>query len=181
MRLDLQQTPVTSPKASIKLVVQDPSPQAGSHTLTFTSATARDDQQTITGLLRKWIEAFKSQSAATPVPTAVAGSGGGSGGSGASSTLAMARTVTAAAPDDGEEAYDDAKLLADLGLQMSLLNSSPALRQRFDRALQEKPESVSIAQFLEPILVHPCPYAALARNRKVPDDRNVQCAFRHQI
>ncbi len=59
----------------------------------------------------------------------------------------MARSVTAAAPEREEEAYDDAKLLADLALQMSLLNSSPALRQRFDRALKEKPESVSITQF----------------------------------
>lgn len=30
---------------------------------------------------------------------------------------------------------------------MSLLNSSPALRQRFDRALQDKPDSVSLGQF----------------------------------
>ena len=42
---------------------------------------------------------------------------------------------------------DDAKLLADTSLQMSLLNSSPALRQRFDRALAEKPDSVGVLQF----------------------------------
>ncbi|CAO2655771.1 Nn.00g045740.m01.CDS01 [Neocucurbitaria sp. VM-36] len=138
---NLQQTPATSAKASIKIVVQEPSPQAGNHTLTFTSAAARDDQQSITGLLRKWIEASKAQNA--PIPTTAAAVGGG-----ASSAIAMAQAVTAAAKDgDQNEAYDDAKLLADLGLQMSLLNSSPALRQRFDRALQEKPESVSIAQF----------------------------------
>lgn len=119
--------------------MQEPSPQAGNHTLTFTSAAARDDQQTITGLLRKWIEASKSQNIATHAPAAAAGGG-------ASPAIAMAQAVTVAAKDK-DEAYDDAKLLADLALQMSLLNSSPALRQRFDRALQEKPESVSIAQF----------------------------------
>ncbi|KAH7350492.1 RNA polymerase II transcription factor-like protein [Pyrenochaeta sp. MPI-SDFR-AT-0127] len=138
---NLQQTPATSAKASIKVVVQEPSPQAGNHTLTFTSAAARDDQQTITGLLRKWIEAAKSHNITTPAPAA----GGGSGG-GTSAAIAMAQAVTATAKDK-DDAYDDAKLLADLALQMSLLNSSPALRQRFDRALQEKPESVSIAQF----------------------------------
>ncbi|KAF1936145.1 RNA polymerase II transcription factor [Clathrospora elynae] len=138
---NLQQTPATSPKASIKIVVQEPSPQAGNHTLTFTSAAARDDQQEITAQLRKWIETFKTQNLPPPAPAA----GGGSGG-GASAAMAMAQTVTAAAKGK-EEAYDDAKLLADLELQMSLLNSNPALRQRFDRALQEKPDSVSIMQF----------------------------------
>ncbi|KAF1845277.1 RNA polymerase II transcription factor, partial [Cucurbitaria berberidis CBS 394.84] len=137
---NLQQTPATSAKASIKIVVLEPSPQAGNHTLTFTSAAARDDQQTITGLLRKWIEAFKSQNVSTSTPVAA------TGGSSASAATAMAQAVTPAAKDK-DEAYNDEKLLADLGLQMSLLNSSPALRQRFDRALQEKPESVSIAQF----------------------------------
>ncbi|KAH9864240.1 hypothetical protein J1614_010174 [Plenodomus biglobosus] len=139
---NLQQTPVTSAKASIKIVVQEPSSQAGNHTLTFTSATARDDQQNITGLLRKWIEAFKSQNAAPLVPAA-APSGPTAG---ASAAMAMAQTVTAEMRDT-EDQYADAKLLTDLELQMSLLNSSPVLRQRFDRALQEKPDSVSLGQF----------------------------------
>jgi transcription initiation factor TFIIH subunit 1 len=60
--------------------------------------------------------------------------------------MAMAQTVTAGGKGN-EETYDDAKLLADTTLQMSLLNSSPALRQRFDRALAEKPDSVSVLQF----------------------------------
>jgi transcription initiation factor TFIIH subunit 1 len=60
--------------------------------------------------------------------------------------MAMAQTVTAGGKGN-DEAYDDAKLLADTALQMSLLNSSPALRQRFDRALAEKPDSVSVLQF----------------------------------
>jgi transcription initiation factor TFIIH subunit 1 len=136
---DLQQTPATSAKASIKIVVPDTASQPGNYTLTFTSPAARDDQQTITGLLRKWIEASKAQVA--PAPAAVT-----SNGDGASAAMAMAQTVTAAAKDK-EESYDDAKLLADLDLQMSLLNTNPALRQRFDRALAEKPDSVSLGQF----------------------------------
>jgi transcription initiation factor TFIIH subunit 1 len=139
---DLQQTPATSAKASIKIVVPDTASQPGNYTLTFTSPAARDDQQTITGLLRKWIEASKAQVAPAPV----AGAAVTSNGDGASAAMAMAQTVTAAAKDK-EDAYDDAKLLADLDLQMSLLNTNPGLRQRFDRALAEKPDSVSLGQF----------------------------------
>ncbi|CAI9637062.1 rna polymerase ii transcription factor [Alternaria burnsii] len=140
---NLQQTPATSAKASIKIVVPEPAPQAGNHTLTFTSGAARDDQQNITGLLRKWIEASKQQAAPAPAPAAGAGEGGDGG---ASAAMAMAQTVTAGG-NDNQENYDDAKLLADTSLQMSLLNSSPALRQRFDRALAEKPDSVGVLQF----------------------------------
>ncbi|OAK96341.1 RNA polymerase II transcription factor-like protein [Phaeosphaeriaceae sp. SRC1lsM3a] len=136
---NLQQTPATSAKASIKIVVPDTAPQPGNYTLTFTSPAARDDQQTITGLLRKWIEASKAQPAPTPAPAA-------RDGDGASASMAMAQTVMAAAKGS-DESYDDAKLLADLDLQMSLLNANPGLRQRFDRALAEKPDSVSLGQF----------------------------------
>jgi transcription initiation factor TFIIH subunit 1 len=137
---DLQQTPATSAKASIKIVVPDTAPQPGNYTLTFTSPAARDDQQTITGLLRKWIEASKAQVAPSPAPAS------NNGDDGASAAMAMAQTVMAPAKDN-EESYDDAKLLADLDLQMSLLNTNPTLRQRFDRALAEKPDSVSLGQF----------------------------------
>jgi transcription initiation factor TFIIH subunit 1 len=136
---DLQQTPATSAKASIKIVVPETAPQPGNYTLTFTSAAARDDQQTITGLLRTWIEASKAQVA----PTSVAAT---SNGDGASAAMAMAQTVAAPAKGN-EESFDDATLLAGLDLQMSLLNSNPTLRQRFDRALAEKPDSVSLGQF----------------------------------
>jgi transcription initiation factor TFIIH subunit 1 len=137
--IDLQQTPATSPKASIKIVVPEGTPQAGNYTLTFTSAAARDDQQTITGLLRKWIEASKAHAV---LPSAPASSNGDAG---ASAAMAMAQSVAAAKGKD--ESYDDAKLLADLDLQMSLLNANPALRQRFDRALAEKPETVTLGQY----------------------------------
>lgn len=139
---DLQQTPATAAKASIKVVVIESSPQAGNHTFTFTSATARDDQQMVRGLLQKGIEAAKAQEASVVTPAAtLTGDGGG-----ASGAITMAQTVAASAQQD-EDLYADAKLLVDLELQMSLLNSSPALRQRFDRALQEKPSSVTMGQF----------------------------------
>jgi transcription initiation factor TFIIH subunit 1 len=93
--------------------------------------------------LRKWIEASKQQSAPSP---AAAANGKQGGDSGASAAMAMAQTATAGGKGN-EENYDDAKLLADTALQMSLLNSSPALRQRFDRALLEKPDSVGVLQF----------------------------------
>ncbi|KZM28528.1 RNA polymerase II transcription factor B subunit 1 [Ascochyta rabiei] len=139
---NLQQTPATASKASIKIVVVDSSSQAGNHTFTFTSAAARDDQQMIRGLLQKGIEAAKVHETPEVTPSAASGGDGG----GASGAITMAQTVAANAQQD-DDLYADAKLLVDLELQMSLLNSSPALRQRFDRALQEKPASVTMGQF----------------------------------
>lgn len=96
----------------------------------------------VRGLLQKGIEAAKAQEASVVTPAAtLTGDGGG-----ASGAITMAQTVAASAQQD-EDLYADAKLLVDLELQMSLLNSSPALRQRFDRALQEKPSSVTMGQF----------------------------------
>lgn len=96
----------------------------------------------VRGLLQKGIEAAKAQEtpAVTPAATATADGGGASG------AITTAQSVAATAQQD-EELYADAKLMSDLKLQLSLLNSSPALRQRFDRAMKEKPNSVSLEQF----------------------------------
>jgi transcription initiation factor TFIIH subunit 1 len=61
----------------------------------------------------------------------------------------MAQTAAAATtvPRVEEETYDDGKLMRDVELQRSLLNTNPALRQRFDQALRDKPDSITIAQF----------------------------------
>ncbi|KAF2678309.1 RNA polymerase II transcription factor-like protein [Lentithecium fluviatile CBS 122367] len=136
---NLQQTPATAAKASIKVVVQKSPDQTEAYTFTFTSAAARDDQQAITGALRKWIEAWKAQAAVTPVATPRAD------GSSASAAMTIAQTVVGAGKPR-EDAYDDAKLLADIELQRSLLNSNPALRQRFDQAVRDKPETITIGQ-----------------------------------
>lgn len=116
------------------------------HTFTFTSASARDDQQAITNKLRTWIEAVKS-SQATPKPAP--GTPAVDDGTSQSASMVMAQTAAglATAPRAEENTYDDAKLMADADLQRSLLNSSPALRQRFDQALRDKPDAISIIQF----------------------------------
>ncbi|PVH93586.1 RNA polymerase II transcription factor [Periconia macrospinosa] len=143
---NLQQTPATAAKASIKVVVNKAPGQTEAYAFTFTSSAARDDQQTITGALRKLIEASKAQ----PAPTPAASTPVPDGGAGiASAATAIARTAggTPKSKDGDDDAYDDAKLMADIELQRSLLSSNPALRQRFDQALRDKPESVSIIQF----------------------------------
>ncbi|KAL1591731.1 RNA polymerase II transcription factor B subunit 1 [Paraconiothyrium brasiliense] len=144
---NLQQTPATSAKASIKIVVQQPD-QTDNHTFTFTSATARDDQQSITAVLRKCIEDAKAKAAApiaipaAATPTPVSDNGG------ASAAMTMAQTLVGTPKEPKEEdSYDNAKLLGDIALQRSLLNSNPALRHRFDQALRDKPDTISIIQF----------------------------------
>ncbi|ORY13052.1 RNA polymerase II transcription factor-like protein [Clohesyomyces aquaticus] len=137
---NLQQTPVTAAKASIKIVAQKPSaPQPENYTFTFTSTAARDDQQAITGSLRKWIETFKTHNAAPLVPSVEH-----------CSTPATQREPVQAAPSSAkpdEDMYGDARLIKDAELQKSLLNSNPTLRQRFDQAFRDKPETITISQF----------------------------------
>ncbi|KAF2706992.1 RNA polymerase II transcription factor-like protein [Pleomassaria siparia CBS 279.74] len=137
---NLQQTPPTAAKASIKVVVQKPgAPQPENYMFTFTSATARDDQQSMTSLLRKWIEAYKARDSPAPAPTTDAASG-------LSAALAAGQVATGSAkPQD--DTYDDSRLMRDIELQKSLLNSNPVLRQRFDQALRDKPETITIVQF----------------------------------
>ncbi|KAF2020663.1 hypothetical protein BU24DRAFT_5810 [Aaosphaeria arxii CBS 175.79] len=65
--------------------------------------------------------------------------------------MTMAQTVAAAAAGSAkgdEDKYDGAALLKDIKLQQSLLNSNPSLRQRFDQAYKEKPESIGPQQFM---------------------------------
>jgi transcription initiation factor TFIIH subunit 1 len=139
MHIDLQQTPATAAKASIKIVVQKSPDQSEAYTFTFTSAAARDDQQALTSALRKWIETLKVQAVATPGVTPQAD------GAATSVTIPTAHaSVGAGTPKD--DAYDDARLLADIELQRSLLNSSPALRQRFDQAVRDKPDTITLGQ-----------------------------------
>jgi transcription initiation factor TFIIH subunit 1 len=138
---DLQQTPATAAKASIRITARE------NHTFTFTSPSARDDQQSITSTLREWISASKAtENAATPTPVATPGANG----TGLPAAMAIAQTAVSTPggtrPDD--DSYDDARLVKDGDLQRSLLSADPALRQRFDQALRDKPESISITQFV---------------------------------
>jgi transcription initiation factor TFIIH subunit 1 len=136
---NLQQTPEKSAKVSIKIVLQKPSAaEPENHTFSFTSPTARADQVAITALLRKSIEAARAQHEATPAPPPDDG--------GQPAALAIAQAVSAAAKSD-DHMYEDSKLMANAELQKSLLNSNPALHQRFDQALRERPDTITISQF----------------------------------
>ncbi|OCK84077.1 RNA polymerase II transcription factor-like protein [Lepidopterella palustris CBS 459.81] len=138
---NLQQTPEKSAKVSIKIVVQRPSASgAENHTFAFTSATAaRAEQVAITSLLRKSIEAARAQNGSTPVPAA-------DDGGGPSAAMAIAQAVSAGARAE-DNMFDDGRLMSNTDLQKSLLNANPALRQRFDQALREKPDTITISQF----------------------------------
>lgn len=61
--------------------------------------------------------------------------------------MAQAAAGITSAQRPADDTYDDARLLRDVELQRSLLNASPALRQRFDQALRDKPDSITITQF----------------------------------
>lgn len=84
------------------------------------------------------VPAAATPAAATPT------SGPDNGGASASMTMAQTLVST---PKDKEDPYDDAKLLVDITLQRSLLHSNEDLRRRFDQALRDKPDTISLAQF----------------------------------
>ena len=140
---NLQQTPESSPKVALKVVVKNEN-----HVFSFTSKeNARKEQEGVTETLRNTIAAKKAQTAAqvllvavTPTP---AHQDGGEGE--ASATMAMAKAISSKAADEGW--YDDSKLTSDFQLQRSLLESNKPLKDRFNQALHDRPESVSISQF----------------------------------
>ncbi|KAM3416919.1 hypothetical protein BST61_g8507 [Cercospora zeina] len=140
---NLQQTPATSKAIALKIVVGE-----ASYVFTFNhKENARKEQENTTEVLRNTIAANKAKDAAQLVAPAAGGpaaSGAGSGDGSASAAMAIAKAVSSKA-DEGW--YDDAKLKSDIGLQRSLLESNRALQERFNQALKDKPESVSLAQF----------------------------------
>jgi transcription initiation factor TFIIH subunit 1 len=60
--------------------------------------------------------------------------------------MAIAHAVSAGARADSNP-FEDSKLVGDVQLQRSLLQSNHGLRQRFEEALGDRPESISISQF----------------------------------
>ena len=145
MSADLQQTPVTSPKIALKVVVQAAgASEPENHVFSFTSATARKEQESITDILRNAISALKSTS--TSIPVAPAGPSV-QDESGQSAAMAIAQAVSAGARKATDGWYDDDRLRTDIDMQRSLLDSNPVLRQRFNESLRDKPESISISQF----------------------------------
>ncbi|KAF1822158.1 uncharacterized protein K489DRAFT_320300 [Dissoconium aciculare CBS 342.82] len=137
---NLQQTPATSPKALLKVLVQEES-----YTFSFTHVTnARKDQGDITGVLQDRIAALKASSAAALAAKVAVTPGNSVDDRMQPAAMAIAKAVASKAND--ESWYDDRKLLEDISLQKSLLDSDKALQDRLTQAIRDKPESVSIPQ-----------------------------------
>lgn len=139
---NLQQTPEASTKVALKVFVKEES-----YVFSFTDKqSARKEQEVVTDTLRNVISASKAApiaQAATPNPGTPASAQNGENGQPAA--MAIAKAVSSKAAD--EAWYDDAKLKADFQLQKSLLDANKTLKERFNQALSDKPESVSAAQF----------------------------------
>ncbi|KAG9995543.1 hypothetical protein KCU78_g17886, partial [Aureobasidium melanogenum] len=140
---NLQQTPAGNPKVALKVVVQ-PAGAAGpeNHVFSFTSAAARSEQEAITDILRNAIAAIKAAEPTRPAPTPATAQDA----SAPSAAMAMAQAVSSTAKTH-ESWYDDAHLIIDIELQRSLLEANPALRQRFNESLRDRPETITITQF----------------------------------
>lgn len=134
---NLQQTPVTNPKAALKVVLADES-----HTFAF---NARADQEAVTALLRTAIAASKTTQTTQPPPTSTTASA--KDATARPAAMAIAHAVSSTPSKSADEWYDDARLKSDMNLQRSLLDANPVLRQRFNESLRDRPESISISQF----------------------------------
>ena len=142
---NLQQTPESSPKVALKVVVKD-----DTYIFNFTGDSARKNQEAITETLRNTIANAKASTSASVLP---ASSGAGTpaqqnaGESGQPAAMAIAKAVSSktSAADDGW--YDDNKLKNDMQLQRSLLESDQTLATRFNQALKDRPDNVSVSQF----------------------------------
>lgn len=139
---NLQQTPEKSAKVALKVLVKN-----DDYTFYFTSKdAARKEQETVTDTLRNQIAANKASSAAQFIPpTPEARQQQDAGDTGQSAAMAIAKAVSSKTADD--EWYDDNKLIHDIQLQRSLLDANKSLAARFNQALKERPESVSVSQF----------------------------------
>ncbi|KAF1991901.1 RNA polymerase II transcription factor-like protein [Aulographum hederae CBS 113979] len=149
---NLQQTPPTAAKASIRVVVNRAGGDTESQSFVFTSTTtSRSDQNEFTTAVKNGVEARKSGN--TNQATL---SGAGSGGAqtplpelsqgGQSAAMAIAKAVSSGAKPE-EAVLDDSRLIADMSLQRSLLDANPVLGQRFRESYQQKPESITASQF----------------------------------
>ncbi|CAD0014569.1 unnamed protein product [Aureobasidium pullulans] len=136
----------SNPKVALKVVVQPAGATAPENQVfSFSSSTARAEQEAITDILRNAIAAIKSaepiKPAPTPTPAPV------QDGSGPSAAMSMAQAVSSTTTKQNESWYDDAHLITDIELQRSLLEANPALRQRFNESLRDRPETITITQF----------------------------------
>ena len=142
---NLQQAPGSSPKVALKVFVKE-----DSHVFSFTSKeNARREQEAVTEALRNAIAANNAQSESVkqvlPVGVSPPATQQDGGEAGQSAAMAIAKAVSSKAADEGW--YDDNKLKSDFQLQRSLLESNRPLQARFNEALKDRPESVSVSQF----------------------------------
>lgn len=129
---------------SIKIVVQAVGAAASdNYTFTFTSPSARAEQIAITDILRKCIEASRAQSTAQTQKQPPAQNDS----TAQSAAMAIAQAVTSTGRKDEDSMLEVANLISNIGIQRSLLNANPNLQQRFEQALREKPDSITISQF----------------------------------
>ena len=145
---NLQQTPESSPKVALKVFVKEES-----YVFSFTSKdAARKEQEAMTEALRNTIAANKAKSAdvqslvSSAPPTPGPGQRQGAASEGQSAAMAIAKAVSSKSVAD-EGWYDDNRLRSDMDLQRSLLASNKPLQARFNEALKDRPESVSVSQF----------------------------------
>ncbi|KAK3077555.1 hypothetical protein LTS18_009921, partial [Coniosporium uncinatum] len=145
---NLQQTPTTSPKVSLRIVAGRPgAPDPDSHVFAFTAPNAaRDEQATITAEIKNAIESHKAQEAASAVVLDRTSNDTPGADTAQSAAMAMAKAVSGRTKDD-DGVFDDAQLLADMNLQQSLLSSNATLNARFKQSLAERPDTITLTQF----------------------------------
>lgn len=143
IELDLQQTPAATAKVALKVVVSPAGAAAPeNHVFYFTSAAARAEQEAITDILRNAIAAIKSAEAARPTPASATTQDASAPSTATPMTQAVPSTIRT-----NESWYDDTHLITDIELQRSLLEANPALRQRFNESLRDRPDTITITQF----------------------------------
>jgi transcription initiation factor TFIIH subunit 1 len=155
---DLQKSPATSAKVSVKIIVQLPnSSSPENYVFAFTSSTAaRAQQESVVEVLRDVIAARKAgggtgvstpsnlQAAqASPVPSS-------SSAAVVAAATPMSKVPSAVGQDAARDLASDSALLSDIALQKSLLSQNPLLRQRFEESLKKiktMPDAMPLGQF----------------------------------
>ncbi|KAH8897859.1 hypothetical protein GQ53DRAFT_818115 [Thozetella sp. PMI_491] len=140
---NLQQTPDTAAKVMLKIFEKaKPDAEPVAYLFHFTSPSdARSEANALKAVLSGILADARSGDLGVPKPTAQAADGGDDSGSAAMSFASTANAKPAI------RWFDDASLLADAGLQQSLLKKSQELNQIYTDARNSKPASISNATF----------------------------------
>ena len=138
--IDLKQTPATNPRVMLKIFIEVPGkPDPEQHVFSFTSQTsARAEADAIRDALSKSISALKATDASVST----------SGNKTTSTATAIAGALSSA-PKAGEAEpvwSNDELLKSNVGLQQSLLEVNPALKETLMEASKTKPDSMNQSQ-----------------------------------